>query len=169
MDKGVETFAKMIVDNGGTNPCGMYRQDFEGEIVRRAERRDGESAAQSFTRFITTDDVGKLLFKAAMLAPPRAANPKPAVQDLKRIQAGEATRDLEALAQEMADKMKVSREKAYTALWTDPRRAELVAAVKQEERDLAEWMKTQREPTQEAYDQYRRDWRLGRSLGSARM
>jgi hypothetical protein len=159
-------FAK--IQNRTRQLVGLDQGDYHSEIQKRAEetRSSHESEAQAYTRILLTPE-GKELYKAYRNAPV-AANPKPAVQDLKRIQAGEATRDLEALAQEMADRMKVSREKAYTSFWTDPRRAELVAAVKQEERELAEWIKTQREPTQAAYDQYRRDWRLGRSKGSAR-
>jgi hypothetical protein len=163
-------FCKIL--NATGQPSGLDKAMINAEIQKRAEaeiREPGLSPQQLYTRYVTTTDAGRELFKAVGRAP----DPRPAVQDLSNVRgpisAGESSRDLNALAQEMADKMKVSREKAYTALWVDPRRAELVARVKQEERDLQEWMRGQREPTQAAYDEYRRNWRLGRSPGSARM
>jgi hypothetical protein len=163
---GIETFAKILVDQG--DPCGLDRQHFEDEITKRAERREGESAAQAFTRYATTTPDGRLLFKAAVMAPPRQA-----AQDLpvpkKPLSAGEASDELNELARAMAKEKNLKFEQAFSALWTDPERAELVARVRREEAEQRTRVQDSRWPIRAAEREFARDWRLGRSSGSARM
>jgi hypothetical protein len=149
MDKGVVAFAKMIVDNGGANPLGMHRQDFENEIIKRAERRDGESSQQAFTRFITETETGRVLFKAAMLAPPRQA-PQDLPVPERPEPAGEASAELERLAQFEAKAKNVSFQQAYTRLLTSPEHRELVRRVKHEELTATRMVADSRWPLREA-------------------
>src|SRR5262245_41170169 len=130
----IRHFAKMVVLNGGTNALGMHRQDFEEAIAKRAEttRAPGESRQQAFTKYATTTNDGRLLFKASLLAPPRQA-----AQDIpvpKRPEpAGEASAELERLARFEAKAKGVKYEQAYARLLTSPEHRELVRRVKAEE------------------------------------
>jgi hypothetical protein len=100
-----------------------------------------------------------VLFKAAMLAPPRQA-----VQDLpvpkKRPEPETpAAKELDALAREMARAKKYSYEQAFSRLYTDPERAELVARVKREEADLKRRVADARFPLRDAEEESRtREW-----------
>jgi hypothetical protein len=143
---GIELFAKMIIDNGGTNPLGMHRQDFENEIIKRAERRDGESAAQSFTRYITQNEIGKLLFKAAMLSPPRQAVQDIAPRKSPEPAGGPATEELNAMARAMARDKGLSFEQSFSRIWTDPAKSELVSRVKRERVEATSDVREQRWP-----------------------
>ena len=72
MDRNTENlmmFAKMAIDQGRSP--GLNKSVFIAGITLRADaiRKAGESAAQAFTRAITADDVGRLLYKASKVAP----------------------------------------------------------------------------------------------------
>jgi hypothetical protein len=102
-----------------------------------------------------------LLLKAALLAPPRQA-----AQDIpvpkKPESAGPATRELEALARDMARSKRYSYEQAFSALYTDPERAELVQRVKREEAEQRRAVVAQRFPMRDAELESRTDaWRRG--------
>jgi hypothetical protein len=152
-------FAKILVDSG--NACGHARQDFEEEIVKRAERRGGESAAQAFTRFVTTDATGKLLFKAAMMAPPRQA-PQDFPLPKKPESAGPASAELDRLARQMAKDKGLSFQQAFVRIYenadtdTDPERAELVRRVKIEEREATRRVAESRWPITSAVREFSR-------------
>jgi hypothetical protein len=144
----MQHFAKVAIASQGQTTGGQTRQDFENEIIKRADRRDGESSAQAFTRYATTTEDGKILFKAALLAPPRQV-----VQDLpakKPESAGPASKELEDLARYMARSKKYTFQQAYSELYTDPERAELVARVKREEADLKRRVSDARFPLRDA-------------------
>jgi len=64
------------------------------------------------------------------------APPRQAAQDLKPEPAGEASAELERLARSMAKEKRYTYQRAYSELYTDPNRAELVARIKQEEAEL---------------------------------
>jgi hypothetical protein len=150
MDKGIVTFAKMIVGNGGANALGMHRQDFEGEIIRRAEKRQGESSQQAFTRFITTDETGKLLFKASLLAPVRQAAQDLAPRKSPEPEGGPATRELNEMARAMARDKGLSFEQSFSRIWSDPARAELVNRAKREQTEARREVRDQRWPMNDA-------------------
>src|SRR5271166_3585779 len=142
-------FAKILVEQG--IDCGQTRQHFENDISKRSEaiRRPGESREQAWTRFATETDDGRLLFKAAMKAPPLEP-PQQAAQDLKPEPAGPASEELERLARSMAREKRYSYQRAYSELYTDPDRAELVARVKREEAELRARVSAQRFPLHNA-------------------
>jgi hypothetical protein len=151
-------FAKILVTQGLT--CGQSRQDFEAEITKRAERRQGESAAQAFTRYITEDETGKLLFKASKLAPPRQApqdfaNPEPPSRGLAQDQ-------LDRLVDEFlvnynrANSKKLTRAQAYDRVFNSAQHRELRERVKAEERDATRRVAEQRKPIFTAQRQFER-------------
>jgi hypothetical protein len=150
-------FAKILVTQGLNG--GLDRQDFERDIAKRAEaiRAPGESREQAFVRYSTTTDDGRLLFKAAMLAPPRQA-----AQDFplpkKPEAAGPASRELDELARAMARDKGISFERAHAQLQsdTDPERKALVARVRREEQDAARMIRDQRWPITAAAREYAR-------------
>jgi hypothetical protein len=98
-----------------------------------------------------------LLFKAAMIAPPRQA-----AQDFplpkKPEAAGPASRELDALAREMARDKGISFQQAHAQLQsdTDPERKALVARVRREEMDATRMIRDQRWPITSAEREYER-------------
>jgi hypothetical protein len=136
----METFAKMILAGHGT--MGLWRDDIEAEIRKRAEATRGpnESSAQAFTRMITADERGRLFYKASKFTPVRIAPADPALMappDKKRKKKGARGEAMEKLAQELrAANPKLSDAQAFTKVFCDPKNAELREAVKAEEMGL---------------------------------
>jgi hypothetical protein len=154
-------FAKILVTQG--IDCGQTREDFENDIAKRAEtiRRPGESREQAWTRFATETDDGRLLFKAAMKAPPMAP-PRAAAQDLSRVKpsAGPASEQLQRMAEKMAKEKKLSVAQAYSRLISDPDRKELLDEIKREEaRQRSSMVSASRWPLHDAERQSKtREW-----------
>jgi hypothetical protein len=150
-------FAKILVTQG--LDCGQTRQDFEEDIAKRAEatRLPGESREQAWTRFATATDDGRLLFKAAMLAPPRQF-----AQDLTREKPkadGPASEELERTARAMAKEKKLTYQQAYSRLISDPDRKELLAEIRREEERARRAVSDQRWPLHNAERESRtKEW-----------
>jgi hypothetical protein len=144
-------FAKMLVVQG--IDCGQTRQDFEEDIAKRSEsiRRPGESREQAWTRFATTTDDGRLLFKAAMRAPPMEP-PRQAAQDLVREKkpAGPASEELERMARAMAREKNLTYQQAFSRLISDPSRREHLEEIKREEERARRAVSDQRWPLHNA-------------------
>ena len=70
-------FAKIAV-NQGRSP-GLEKYAFYDAIVKRAEalRADGESRQQAFSKVITEDETGRLLYQAMKIAPGAEVKPAP--------------------------------------------------------------------------------------------
>jgi hypothetical protein len=75
--KNLVMFAKMAIDQG-CSP-GLNKSVFIAGISARAAeiRKAGESAAQSFARAITADEIGKTLYRASKVAPGPEIEPNP--------------------------------------------------------------------------------------------
>ena len=126
---------------------GLDRSHFEAEIHKRAAatRLPGETREQGFVRISTETEAGRTLFKAAVFgpAPVQAAQDFPA----RRPQpAGDASKELEELARDMARRKNMSFERAYSQLYTDPERKALVERIKREEADATRRVRAQRFP-----------------------
>jgi hypothetical protein len=76
-DPSIVMFAK-IAANQGRSP-GIKKHGFYDAIVKRAEalRADGESPQQAFTKVITEDETGRLLYQAMKIAPGAEVKPVP--------------------------------------------------------------------------------------------
>jgi hypothetical protein len=76
-DSSIVMFAKIAV-NQGRSP-GLEKDAFYDAIVKRAEalRADGESQQQAFSKAITEDETGKLLYQAMKIAPGAEVKPAP--------------------------------------------------------------------------------------------
>ena len=125
-------FAKLAVERGVS--AMLSRQEFEAEIAKRAEtiRRTGETKEQAFTRFMTETPEGRVLFKAAKLAPVaevKAAETKSPVR--KR---GPAHDEIDRLARAHAREKNVSYASAFAKVMVEPENRELAARVLAEER-----------------------------------
>jgi hypothetical protein len=79
MDKGVITFAKVLIDSEGRNDLGVTSDIYHSELQKlaKANKRDGESVEQAYVRLGQETETGALLLKAALWAPA----PKQAPQD----------------------------------------------------------------------------------------
>src|SRR3982074_2484584 len=76
-DESIVMFAKIAV-NPGRSP-GLEKNEFYDAIKKRAEalRADGESPQQAFSKVITEDETGRLLFQAMKIAPGSEVTPAP--------------------------------------------------------------------------------------------
>jgi hypothetical protein len=158
MDKRTQNllvFAKILTEGGSA--CGMARQDYENEIIKQAERRDGESPQQAFTRYITQDETGKLLFKAAMRAPPRQA-PQDLARDAESEPSTDAQRELDRLARDVARRANISLSRAKGRVLQDPQHKKLVRALMTEERRATAEVRRQRDPIWAAARALERDF-----------
>ena len=161
--------------------CGQNRQDFEEEIAKRAEawalRRPGDSSAQLFTRYATSTDDGRLLFKAAMMAKPRPQAAQDLIPTRDRPEpTGPAAAALDKIVSEFRDKYnrettgrKISRQQAYARVIDDPENRRLRDAVRREEQEASLRIQQLRQPIWAAEESFEADFRLGRSPASARM
>ena len=122
--------AKAVIELGGTT---LPKSDFYSAIVSRAEklREPGMSDAQAFTKAITSDEKGKLLYAAMQKAagsdiPPRLAGNN-ATEAEMATQFGDPTpsdvgEKLNALARDLQNKEPgLSFASAYTRIITTPK------------------------------------------------
>jgi hypothetical protein len=161
--------AKHYNSTGDWNSCSLTSEDFHKAIERRAEaiRRPGQSAAQAYTEILGTPE-GIALHAAYKRAPkPPVQAPQDTVTTMPP--AGPASAELERMAREMARSKGVSFQRAYTQLYTDPERAELVARMRLEERAATSRVAEARWPLETANAELGQNWSLGESKGSARM
>jgi hypothetical protein len=103
------------------------------------------SREQAFTKFVTTDPTGKLLFKASL---PVARSVAQSAQGFGAAAKafGEAGRQLNELAAAMARSKSLSMQESYSRLIADPSRAELIRRVREEEKRATEAATRQRWP-----------------------
>jgi hypothetical protein len=117
--------------------------------LRRANKREGESVEQAYTRLAETTESGSLLLKAAIWAP----KPKQAPQDLvprkKPEPLGPAAREMQAIAEEMARAKGISSDRAVGRIMQDPGRQELVRRLLAEEQAATREVRAQRWPMPE--------------------
>jgi hypothetical protein len=110
-----------------------------------------------------------MLFKAAVKGPP----PEEASQDFvprnSKPSPGPFSEEMNARARKLARERRVSYQRAYTTLLTDPDNAELAARVRDEERRATAAVRDAREPIWRAERENGRDWSIGQSRGSRRL
>jgi hypothetical protein len=116
-------YAKMTVDQGRSP--GLSRQDFEAAIAKRgAELFPRDTAAKAFTRAMTEDADGRLLYAASKIAPPAVAAAAPAPSAL--APAGPAEAELNKKVDEyLAKNVGKSRAQAFAAVYTARENLEL--------------------------------------------
>jgi hypothetical protein len=140
----MERFAKSFNESGES--CGLTNNDFHKALEKRAlgSRRVGESFAQAYSRESTETPEGRELFKAAVRAPA----PVQAAQDLvprrKPEPLGPAARELQDIADKMAQAKGISRVKATGKIMSDPEHGPLVRRVLAEELTTTDEVKRQR-------------------------
>jgi hypothetical protein len=148
MDSNTLVFAKVLVDSEGTNYCGITTDLYHKELEKlaQANKRDGESLQQSYVRLSQESETGALLLKAALWAPAPKQAPQDFVSRKKPEPIGEAARELDGLATELARRKGISRERASGQLMADPSRQELVRRVLAEEKAATREVSAQRWP-----------------------
>jgi hypothetical protein len=130
-------FAKIAV-NQGRSP-GLEKDAFYDAIVKRAEalRANGESQQQAFSKVITQDETGRLLYQAMKIAP--GAEVKPAPQpappsreaEAKLLGPAHARLHSQAVDHQRANP-RLSYESAYSRMYTAPENAGLRAEINRE-------------------------------------
>jgi hypothetical protein len=135
MSDGILTFAKMVIDQGVAP--GLDCNDFHKAIEKRAEkiRKAGETAEGAYTRFITSDPDGKLLFKAYRAAPKPAmpfSSAAPADEDQDYVPRGPADKAMRSLIerhqlQAAKDGKPLSYAQAFTRVYEEAANRELKA------------------------------------------
>jgi hypothetical protein len=129
-------FAKRQVDGERT---GLEKHDYFAAIEGRAAKlhADGESPQQAFTKVITDDEIGKLLFKALKRAPgsevkpvPQSAPPSPEAS-AKLLGPAHARLHSQAVDHQRANP-RLSYEAAYSRMYTHPENASLRAEINRE-------------------------------------
>src|ERR1700719_4645314 len=136
-DESIVMFAKIAV-NQGRSP-GLEKDAFYDAIVKRAEalRADGESPQQAFSKTITDDPTGRLLYQAMKIAPgqevkpaPQPAPPSPeAAANL--LGPAHAKMHSQAVDHQRAYP-RLSYEAAYSRMYTHPDNARLSAKINRE-------------------------------------
>jgi hypothetical protein len=118
-------------------PTRITKKEWHDEINKRAqaERRSGESPEQAYSRFLTETGDGRTLYQAFKRAPqgPQAETAAPAAKNTpeptpsyRRLMAkAEALREAEPT---------LTREQAFTKVYTDPRNGEVAMAERAEHR-----------------------------------
>jgi hypothetical protein len=131
-DSSVLMFAKMQCDGRGT---GLEKSDWL-KIIEGHSRDlygDAKSSAMAFTKTITEDDVGKLLFKAMRAAPGFETNPEPPRDATEDFVGRPAHAMMHGLALEHQKKHAgMSYQSAYSVLYTKPEHAALRDEIKRE-------------------------------------
>jgi hypothetical protein len=117
-------FAKRQVEGERT---GLEKHDYFAAIEGRAAklRADGESPQQAFTKVITDDEIGKLLFKAMQIAPGSevkpAPQPAPPSPEAAAKLLGPAHARMHSSAIDLQRRNpRLSYEAAYSRVYTDP-------------------------------------------------
>jgi hypothetical protein len=131
-DPPIVMFAKIAV-NQGRSP-GTEKHEFYDAIVKRAEalRADGESPQQAFSKVITEDETGRLLYKAMQIAPGSEVKPTPQPAAPSREAAAallgpaHARLHSQAVDHQRANP-RLSYESAYSRMYTHPDNAGLRA------------------------------------------
>jgi hypothetical protein len=136
-DESIVMFAKIAV-NQGRSP-GLEKDAFYDAIMKRAEalRADGESQQQAFSKVITEDETGRLLYQAMKVAP--GAEVKPAPQpappsreaEAKLLGPAHARLHSQAIDHQRANP-RLSYESAYSRMYTAPENASLRAEINRE-------------------------------------
>jgi len=136
-DPSIVMFAKIAV-NQGRSP-GLEKDAFYDAIVKRADdlRADGESHQQAFSKVITDDETGRLLYQAMKIAPgqevkpaPQPAPPSPeAAANL--LGPAHARLHSQAVDHQRANP-RLSYEAAYSRMYTHPENAGLRAEINRE-------------------------------------
>jgi hypothetical protein len=167
-------FAKILNNTG--EACGFDRDDFHHEIEKRAAatRVNGETSAQAYTRVLLTAE-GKELYKAYRTAPVRQA-PQDIVPTRDRPEPkGPAAAELDRLVEEFVANYnrtttgrRLSRQQGYSRVIELPENRRLRDAVRREEQEATLRIQQLRAPIWSAESEFERDFRLGRSPGSAR-
>ncbi|PNE11338.1 MAG: hypothetical protein CR217_09365 [Beijerinckiaceae bacterium] len=136
-DSSIVMFAKIAV-NQGRSP-GLEKNEFYDAIVKRADalRADGESPQQAFSKVITDDETGRLLYKAMQIAPGAelkpVAQPAPPSREESARLLGPAHARLhsQAIDHQRANP-RLSYENAYSRMYTAPENAGLRAEINRE-------------------------------------
>jgi hypothetical protein len=136
-DSAIVMFAKIAV-NQGRSP-GMEKHDFYDAIVKRADelRTDGESPQQAFSKVITEDETGRLLYKAMQIAPGAEVKPAPQSSPTSPEAAAALLGPAHARLHSQAVDHKranprLSYEAAYARMYTAPENAGLRAEINRE-------------------------------------
>ena len=136
-DSSIVMFAKIAV-NQGRSP-GLEKDAFYDAIVKRAEalRADGESQQQAFTKVITGDETGRLLYKAMQIAPGAEVKPAPQPappsreESARHLGPGHARMHSLAVDHQRANP-RLSYEAAYSRMYTHADNAGLRAEINRE-------------------------------------
>jgi len=136
-DESIVMFAKIAV-NQGRSP-GLEKNEFYDAIVKRADelRADGESQQQAFSKVITEDETGRLLFQAMRIAPGSevkpAPQPAPPSREAEAKLLGPAHARLHSMAVDhQRAHSGMSYEQAYSHLYSRPENAQLREKIKGE-------------------------------------
>ena len=136
-DESIVMFAKIAV-NQGRSP-GLEKNEFYDAIMKRAEalRADGESPQQAFSKVITEDETGRLLYQAMKIAPgaevkpaPQPAPPSPE-EAARLLGPAHARLHSQAVDHQRANP-RLSYESAYSRMYTHPDNAGLRAEINRE-------------------------------------
>ena len=136
-DESIVMYAKIAV-NQGRSP-GLEKDAFYDAIVKRAEalRADGESPQQAFSKTITDDPTGRLLYKAMKIAPgskvkpvPQPVPPSPEAA-AKLLGPAHAKMHSQAVDHQRANP-RLSYEAAYSRMYTHADNAGLRAEINRE-------------------------------------
>jgi hypothetical protein len=136
-DPSILMFAKIAV-NQGRSP-GLEKDAFYDAIVKRAEalRANGESRQQAFSKVITEDETGRLLYQAMKIAPgaevkpaPQPAPPSPEAA-ARLLGPAHARLHSQAVDHQRANP-RLSYESAYSRMYTAPENAGLRAEINRE-------------------------------------
>ena len=129
-------FAKRQVEGERT---GLEKHDYLAAIEGRAAklRTDGESPQQAFTKVITEDEAGKLLYKALKRAPgaevKAAPQPAPPSREAAARHLGPGHAKMHSAAIDLQRRIpRLSYEAAYSRAYTDPSLAGLREKVRNE-------------------------------------
>jgi hypothetical protein len=136
-DSSIVMFAKIAV-NQGRSP-GLEKDAFYDAIVKRADelRADGESPQQAFSKVITEDETGRLLYQAMKIAP--GSEVKPELQPAppspeaaaKLLGPAHAKMHSQAVDHQRANP-RLSYEAAYSRMYTHADNAGLRAEINRE-------------------------------------
>jgi hypothetical protein len=129
-------FAKRQVEGERT---GLEKHDYLAAIENRAAklRANGESPQQAFTKVITDDEIGKLLYRALKRAPGDEVKPAPQPAPPSREAAAQLLGPAHARLHSMAvdhqrANPRLSYESAYSRMYTAPACAGLRAEINRE-------------------------------------
>jgi hypothetical protein len=136
-DESIVMFAKIAV-NQGRSP-GLEKNAFYDAIMKRAEalRADGESPQQAFSKVITEDETGRLLYQAMKIALGSEVKPAPQPAPPSREAEAELLGPEHARLHSMAvdhqrAHPRLSYESAYSRMYTHPENAGLRAEINRE-------------------------------------